>query len=101
VRLGQNARNAKDIGEVMISDGKSNVSLSRSLASSSSEEPEHLGLDGIRQELLTMAGAIRQLGMELLVIDTGNRFAADLARHAGCSAARAQQAEWRARRAAV
>jgi len=53
-----------------------------------------------------MAGAIRQLGMELLVIDTGNRhvasgFAADLARHAGCSAARPQQAEWRARRDAV
>ncbi len=91
VRLGQNARNAKDIGEVMIvliSDVKANVSLSRSLASSSSEEPEPLGLDGMRQELLTMAAAIGQLGMELLVIDTGNRhvasgFAADLARHAG------------------
>jgi len=129
VRLGQNARNAKDIGElliVLISDGKANVSLSRSLASASSDAPERLDLEGMRQELLSMAAAIRQLGMELLVIDTGNRhvtsgFAADLARHGGgrysmlpkASQAeiatttrrllgrQAPTAEWGARRAAV
>ncbi|MCP9841760.1 magnesium chelatase ATPase subunit D [Synechococcus sp. J7-Johnson] len=91
VRLGQHARNAKDIGEVLIvliSDGKANVSLSRSLASPGSDAMETLGLDGMRQELLTIAAAMRQLGMELLVIDTGNRhvasgFAAELARHGG------------------
>jgi magnesium chelatase subunit D len=91
VRLGQQARTTKDIGElliVLISDGKANVSLSRSLASASSDAPENLDLEGMRQELLTMAAAIRQLGMELLVLDTGNRhvasgFAADLARHGG------------------
>lgn len=91
VRLGVNARQAKEVGEiliVLISDGKANVSLSRSLASSSDGGPEQLGLTAMRQELLGIAAAIRQLGMELLVIDTGNRhlasgLAADLARHGG------------------
>jgi magnesium chelatase subunit D len=91
VRMGQNARNAKDVGEVilvLISDGKANVSLSRSLASGAADTPETLDLEGIRQELLGMAAAIRQLGMELLVIDTGPRHGAsglgeELARHGG------------------
>ena len=91
VRLGVNARQAKEVGEiliVLISDGKANVSLSRSLASSSDDRPEQLGLTAMRQELLGIAAAIRQLGMELLVIDTGNRhltsgLAADLAHYGG------------------
>ena len=93
VRLGRNARNTKDVGEVilvLISDGKANVSLGRSLASSAAggDGPEALGLDAIRQEALGVADAIRQLGMELLVIDTGPRHGAtglgqELARHGG------------------
>ncbi len=91
VRMGQNARNTKDVGEVilvLISDGKANVSLTRSLASSDADDPETLGLEGIRLEVMGMADAIRRLGMELLVIDTGPLHGAtglgqELARHGG------------------
>ncbi|MCP9824488.1 MULTISPECIES: magnesium chelatase ATPase subunit D [unclassified Synechococcus] len=96
VRLGENARRSKDVGEiliVLISDGNANVSLSRSLASAADhgpggEGPEPMGLEGMRQEVLGIAAAIRRLGMELLVIDTGTRhrdssLGADLARHGG------------------
>ena len=92
VRLGRNARNSKDVGEiliVLISDGKANVSLGQSLATSAAgggDGAEAPGLDAIGQEALGVADAIRQLGMELLVIDTGPRHGAtglgqELARH--------------------
>jgi len=47
-----------------------------------------MGLAGMRQEVLGIAAAIRRLGMELLVIDTGTRhrdsgLGADLARLGG------------------
>ena len=47
-----------------------------------------MGLEGMRQEVLGLAAAIRRLGMELLVIDTGTRhrdscLGADLARQGG------------------
>jgi magnesium chelatase subunit D len=47
-----------------------------------------MGLAGMRQEVLEIAAAIRRLGMELLVIDTGTRhrdsaLGADLARQGG------------------
>ena len=91
VRLGENARLAKDVGEiliVLISDGKANVSLSRSLASRPAEDDETLGLAAMREEVLGIAAAIRRSGMELLVIDTGNPhlssgLGAELARHGG------------------
>jgi magnesium chelatase subunit D len=91
VRMGMNARSAKDVGEVMlvlISDGKANVSLSRSLASAGVADSEPLSLEAMREELLAMATAIRRSGIELLVIDTGRRhlcsgLTAELAQHGG------------------
>ncbi len=90
-RMGQIARSAKDVGEVilvLITDGKANVSLGRSLASSGVDGPESMGLEGIRLEVLGLGDAIRRLAMELLVIDTGPLHGAsglgqELARHAG------------------
>jgi len=90
VRLGENARRTKDVGEVilvLVSDGKANVSLERSLATDD-DGRESLGLEGIRQELMGVADAIFQLGMELLVIDTGQHHGAtgvgeELARRGG------------------
>ncbi len=102
LRLGQNARQSKDVGEVvivLISDGKANVSLSRSLRppgpapagrAPSADGPaaaEATGLS-LREELLGIAAVIRRLEMALLVIDTGNRhvssgLAEELAARAG------------------
>jgi len=75
LRLGQNARQSKDVGEVvivLISDGKANVSLSRSLRPPGPAAAEATGLS-LREELLGIAAVIRRLEMALLVIDTGNR----------------------------
>jgi magnesium chelatase subunit D len=92
VRVGQNARQSKDVGEVvivLITDGKANVSLARSVGHGAQQrqegdhpaEPHHDGGvtdggegSGIREELLGIAGVIGAMGMELLVIDTGNRY---------------------------
>ncbi len=87
VRLGQNARQAKNIGQVvitLITDGKANVSLSRSL-----NQPDACSDSiPIKEELLKIAIAIRGLDFHLLVIDTENQFissgfAKELAQHAG------------------
>ncbi len=87
VRLGENARKSKDVGQVvivLITDGKANIPLSRSLG-----QP-NLGLDAtpINAELLQIAAAIRSLDLHLLVIDTENKFissgfAKELAQQAG------------------
>jgi magnesium chelatase subunit D len=91
VRMAENARRAKEVGEiliVLISDGKANVSLHQSLAAAEEAERPGAGLAEIRAEVLSIAAAIRRLGMELLVIDTSRRhlssaLAAEVAQRGG------------------
>ncbi|GFH21107.1 Mg-protoporphyrin IX chelatase [Haematococcus lacustris] len=78
-RLGIQAQSGGDVGRVMvvlITDGRANISLGRS-----NEDPDCIGPDAkkpgaeqLKDEVRDMAKKVYAAGLQLLVIDTENKF---------------------------
>ncbi len=87
IRLGLNAQSSGDVGQVLIvslTDGRGNISLSRSLGTALPTDPK----PDLKQELRDIALRIRALGLKFLLIDSQSKFittgfASELAQLAG------------------
>jgi magnesium chelatase subunit D len=78
-RVGINAMSGGDVGKVMIvclTDGRANISLARSNGDPDAVGPEAVkpSAAALKEEVLDMAGKLYGAGMQLLVIDTENKF---------------------------
>ena len=79
VRLGMQTLSGGDVGRIMvvlITDGRANISLARS-----NEDPDAIGpdaqkpsADSLKDEIRDMAKKLAAAGLQLLVIDTENKF---------------------------
>ena len=78
-RVGINAMSSGDVGRIMvvcITDGRANVSLAKSLREPDAikEDAPKPSSEDLKEEVLDMAKKINAAGMQLLVIDTENKF---------------------------
>lgn len=86
IHVGQNARQSKDVNQVvvvLITDGRANIALSQSLGQS----VQDIAKLNIKDEVLEIASKLHALDLQLLLIDTENKyistgFLADVAQHA-------------------